>query len=62
MVETKSINVNSRGFVPGLLIIFFQFSFKCPGSFYCTSTRVVELVTGVYIYKHTTDVAMRSML
>lgn len=61
MVETKSINVNSRGFVPGLLIIFFSLALSVLVPFIAPALGVVELVTGVYIYRHTTDIAKHSI-
>lgn len=59
MVETKGITVN-RGFVLGLLTIFFSLALSVLIPFVAPALGIVLLVTGVYTYRHTTDIAMRT--
>ncbi len=61
MIETKSVMINSRGFVLGLLIILFSLALGVLIPFVAPALGVVLLVAGVYAYRHTTDAAMRTI-
>ncbi|MCZ7355466.1 MAG: hypothetical protein O8C66_13275 [Candidatus Methanoperedens sp.] len=61
MVEYKEIRVNSREFVLGLLIIFFSLVLGVLVPFVAPVLGIVQLVSGVYAYKHSTDVALRTI-
>lgn len=60
MIETKSV-INSREFVLCLLFILFSLALGVLVPFVAPALGVVLLVTGVYAYRHATDVTMRTI-
>ncbi len=61
MTETKDSRIKSQELVPGLLIIFLSLIISVLIPFVAPALAILLLVIGVYIYKHATDSAMRTI-
>ncbi len=60
MVETKCVTVNSREIFFGLFI-FLSLALGILDPFAAPGFGLVLLVTGIYAYRHATDVTMRTI-